>query len=91
VRQRRGDDDLEPLYPVWSRDGGTIYYKANDRGRNSSIWAVLVWGETPRLVVRFERARAEIAAEGVRHRWKTLLFHRGARRERSVGVELEKK
>ena len=54
VDVRAGDDQPEPAYPVWSRDSQTIYYKAYDRDRHSSIWSVPITGGKPRLLVRFD-------------------------------------
>jgi eukaryotic-like serine/threonine-protein kinase len=61
----------EPSYPVWSRDGRTIYYKAYDRDRHSSIWSVPIAGGTPRVIVRFDdpsrrSQRREFATDGRR-------------------------
>ena len=71
VDVRAGDDQPEPAYPVWSRDGQTIYYKAYDRDRHSSIWSVPVTGGKPRLLVRFDdpsrrSLRREFATDGLR-------------------------
>ena len=44
----------EPAYAVWSRDSQTIYYKAYDRHRQSTIWSVPVAGGATRLLVRFD-------------------------------------
>jgi eukaryotic-like serine/threonine-protein kinase len=49
-----GDDRPEPTYPIWSRDSQTIYYKAYDRDRQSSIWSVPAAGGPPRLLLRFD-------------------------------------
>ena len=61
----------EPTYPVWSRDSRTIYYKAYDRQRQSSIWAIPASGGTPRLLIRFDdpahrSLRREFATDGAR-------------------------
>ena len=71
VDVRAGDDQPEPAYPVWSRDNQTIYYKAYDRDRHSSIWSVPVTGGKPRLLVRFDdpsrrSLRREFATDGQR-------------------------
>ena len=71
VDVRAGDDQPEPAYPVWSRDSQTIYYKAYDRDRHSSIWSVPVTGGKPRLLVRFDdpsrrSLRREFATDGQR-------------------------
>ena len=39
--------------PLWSRDGGTIYFKSHDARGNASIWSIAAVGGTPRLLVRF--------------------------------------
>ena len=49
----------------------TIYYKAYDRDRHSSIWSVPATGGTPRLLVRFDdpsrrSPRREFATDGQR-------------------------
>jgi Tol biopolymer transport system component len=64
-------DRPEPAYPVWSKDGRSIYYKAYDRDRNSTIWSVPVAGGPARLLVRFDdpsrrSLRREFATDGVR-------------------------
>jgi TolB protein len=61
----------EPSYPVWSRDGLTVYYRVYDRARQSSIWSVGLDGGTPRLLVRFDdpsrrSLRREFATDGQR-------------------------
>jgi Tol biopolymer transport system component len=63
--------DREPEYPLWSRDGRTLYYKAYDRERRSTIWAVPVSGGPPRLMVTFDMPsrrslRREFATDGRR-------------------------
>ena len=68
---RRGKDQLDPAYPVWSPDSQTIYYKAYDRDRHSTIWSVPSAGGTPRLLVRFDdpsrrSLRRELATDGKR-------------------------
>jgi Tol biopolymer transport system component len=64
-------DRPEPAYPVWSKDGRFIYYKAYDRDRNSTIWSAPVAGGPARLLVRFDdpsrrSLRREFATDGVR-------------------------
>lgn len=66
---RAGTEDPEPAYPVWSRDSRTIYYKAYDRDRHSTIWSVPVTGGASRLLVRFDdpsrlSLRREFATDG---------------------------
>ncbi len=61
----------EPAYAIWSADSSTIYYKAYDRDRHSSIWSVPVVGGAPRLLVRFDdpsrrSLRREFATDGHR-------------------------
>ena len=56
---------------MWSRDSQTIYYKAYDRDRQSSIWSVPVAGGAARLLVRFDdpsrrSPRREFATDGQR-------------------------
>jgi Tol biopolymer transport system component len=67
----RGSEDPEPAYAVWSRDSRTIYYKAYDLRRQSTIWSVPVSGGTPRLLVRFDdpsrrSLRREFDTDGLR-------------------------
>jgi Tol biopolymer transport system component len=67
----RSSSGLEPAYPIWSRDSQTIYYKAYDRERHSTIWSVPAAGGTPRLLVRFDdpsrrSLRREFATDGKR-------------------------
>ena len=71
VDARRGKDQLDPAYPVWSPDSQTIYYKVYDRDRHSTIWSVPSAGGTPRLLVRFDdpsrrSLRRELATDGKR-------------------------
>ena len=61
----------DPQYAVWAPDARTIYYKAYDRERRSSIWGVPAAGGTPRLLVRFDdpsrrSVRREFATDGRR-------------------------
>ena len=58
-------------YPVWSRDSRTIYFKAYDSKRQSSIWAIPVDGGSPVPLVRFDdpahrSLRREFATDGKR-------------------------
>ena len=46
--------DSIPVFPEWSPDGQTVYYKAVDSEGTASFWAVPVTGGTPRLLVRFD-------------------------------------
>jgi serine/threonine-protein kinase len=71
VDARAEGEQPEPAYPLWSRDSQTIYYKAYDRDRHSTIWSVPAGGGTPRLLVRFDdpsrrSLRREFAADGQR-------------------------
>jgi serine/threonine-protein kinase len=64
-------DRPEPAYPVWSNDSQSIFYKAYDRDRKSTIWSVPVSGGPSRLLVRFDdptrrSLRREFATDGVR-------------------------
>jgi Tol biopolymer transport system component len=64
-------DRPEPAYPVWSKDGHSIYYKAYDHDRNSTIWSAPVTGGPARLLIRFDdpsrrSLRREFATDGVR-------------------------
>ena len=70
VDASRGDRP-EPTYPIWSRDSQTIYYKAYDRERQSTIWSVPAAGGVPRLLLRFDdparrSLRREFATDGRR-------------------------
>ncbi|PWU03245.1 MAG: hypothetical protein C5B51_19310 [Terriglobia bacterium] len=61
----------QPSYPVWSKDSRSIYYKAYDRERNSTIWSVPATGGPPDLLVRFDdperrSLRREFGTDGVR-------------------------
>jgi Tol biopolymer transport system component len=61
----------EPQYPMWSSDSRTIFYKAYDRARHSTIWSVPAAGGTPRLMVTFDdparrSMRREFAMDGRR-------------------------
>jgi hypothetical protein len=62
---------LELTYPIWSPDSRTIYYRAFDRDRQPSIWAVPASGRAPRLLVRFDdpmrrSLRREFVTDGTR-------------------------
>ncbi len=43
-----------PVFPEWSSDGQTVYYKAVDSEGTASFWSVPVAGGTPQLLVRFD-------------------------------------
>jgi TolB protein len=43
-----------PLFPEWSADSRTVYYKAVDESQRSSYWAVSLNGGKPRLLVKFD-------------------------------------
>ncbi len=67
----RNSDLPDPEYPVWSRDSRTLYFKAYDRERQSTIWGVPVAGGPARLLVRFDvpsrrSVRREFATDGQR-------------------------
>jgi TolB protein len=49
-----GSDEPVPVFPEWSSDGQTVYYKALDSEGTASFWSVPVAGGTPRLLVRFD-------------------------------------
>jgi Tol biopolymer transport system component len=60
-----------PAFAVWSADSRTVYYKAYDAERRSSIWSVPVNGGTPQLLVTFDDPsrpsfRREFACDGQR-------------------------
>lgn len=64
-------DIAEVAYPVWSRDSRTIYFKAYDSKRQSSIWAISADGGSPQVLVRFDdpahrSLRREFATDGKR-------------------------
>ena len=64
-------DIAEVAYPVWSRDCRTIYFKAYDSKRQSSLWAIPAVGGTPQPLVRFDdpshrSLRREFATDGKR-------------------------
>ncbi len=44
----------DPVYPAWSPDGQTMYYKALDAESRASFWSIPVSGGTPKLLVRFD-------------------------------------
>ncbi len=46
--------DPVPVFPEWSSDGQTVYYKGLGSDGAASFWAVPVAGGTPRLLVRFD-------------------------------------
>jgi hypothetical protein len=58
-----------PAFAVWSADSRTVYYKAYDAERQSSIWSVPVEGGSPDLLVEFDDPsrpsfRREFACDG---------------------------
>jgi Tol biopolymer transport system component/tRNA A-37 threonylcarbamoyl transferase component Bud32 len=60
-----------PIFPEWSSDGRTIYYKGSNTEGNSSFWSVPTVGGKPKLLVRFDDAlrksiRPEFATDGSR-------------------------
>jgi hypothetical protein len=81
----------EPSHPVWANDSRSIFYKAYDRDRKSTIWSVPVTGGPPRLLVRFDdptrrSLRREFATDGAR------LYFTVAREESDIWtMELLKK
>ena len=67
----RSRDAQEPQYAIWSADGRTLYYKAYDAERNSTIRAIPAAGGPSRLLVRFDvpsrrSLRREFATDGRR-------------------------
>jgi len=71
VVETRSGENPEPEYALWSRDGRTLYYKAYDTQRQSTIWEVPLAGGPPRLLVRFDQPshrslRREFATDGRR-------------------------
>jgi serine/threonine-protein kinase len=78
-------------YVVWSPDGQTLYYKAHDEERRSTIWSVAMNGEPPRMLVQFAdparpSLRREFATDGRR------FFFTIAEEESDISViELERK
>ena len=64
-------DIAEVTYPVWSRDSRTIYFKAYDAKRQSSIWSVPAKGGPAVPLIRFDdpahrSLRREFATDGTR-------------------------
>jgi serine/threonine-protein kinase len=60
-----------PVFPEWSPDSRTVYYKASDASGRASFWSVPASGGTPRLLVRFddpgrESRRSEFTTDGRR-------------------------
>src|SRR5262249_48361281 len=47
-------DTLFPGYLLWSNDGNTIYFKANDLQARPSIWSIPLTGGAPKLMVTFD-------------------------------------
>lgn len=71
VSGKRDPNQLDPLYPVWSRDSRTIYYKVYPRAQPPAIWSMTLDGSEPRLVMRFDDPshrvlRREFATDGKR-------------------------
>lgn len=61
----------DPVFPEWSRDGRTIYYKAVDGSQRSSFWAGPLSGGKPQLLVKFDDPaiqsnRVEFSTDGKR-------------------------
>jgi Tol biopolymer transport system component len=60
-----------PWFPAWSSDGRTLYYKAYNTTRESSIWAVPVSGGATKMLVKFDDpsrqlSRLEFTTDGRR-------------------------
>ena len=58
-----------PVFPEWSADGRSIYYKAFNDKQDSSFWSVPAEGGEPKLLVRFDdplrkSVRIEFATDG---------------------------
>lgn len=61
----------QPEFAYWSADSRTLYYKAYDHERRSSIWSIPIEGGKPTLLVRFDdptrpSLRREFASDGKR-------------------------
>ncbi len=61
----------KPEFTYWSAHSKTLYYKAYDHQRRSSIWSIPVAGGTPTMLVRFDdparpSLRREFATDGKR-------------------------
>jgi len=66
------DGGAKELWPMWSKDGGSIYY-VSDRGGAQNLWVKTIKG-TPKQLTNFSTGRVlwpEIAANG-----KTIVFER---------------
>ncbi len=81
------DPDVQPApeFAIWSADSRTIYFKAYDTQRRSSLWSVPAEGGEPRLLVRFDdpsrpSLRREFATDGER------FFFTVARHESDIWV-----
>ncbi|GMQ82712.1 MAG: hypothetical protein BMS9Abin05_2172 [Rhodothermia bacterium] len=60
-----------PVFPEWSSDSQTVYYRAFDDSNRSSFWSIDVNGGTPELLVVLDdpdipSTRAEFATDGNR-------------------------
>ena len=60
-----------PVFPGWSSDSRTVYYKAADESQRASFWSFPLSGGKPRLLVRFDDPtrqsnRPEFATDGKR-------------------------
>jgi Tol biopolymer transport system component/serine/threonine protein kinase len=55
------------VFPAWSEDSGTIYYKARGPGNRSSFWSVPAAGGEPKLLVEFDNP----SRKPVRHEFTT--------------------
>jgi hypothetical protein len=42
------------IFPAWSLDSRTIYYKVNEAGSRASFWSVPAAGGDPRLLVQLD-------------------------------------
>ena len=51
----RGRPELPAaVWPAWSRDSKTVYYKANDSEGRASFWSIPAAGGNPSLLVKFD-------------------------------------
>jgi Tol biopolymer transport system component len=63
--------DPDPVFPEWSADSRTVYFKATDAQGMASFWSVPLSGGVPRLLVRFDdpmrpSLRPEFTTDGER-------------------------
>jgi serine/threonine-protein kinase len=63
--------DWVPVFPEWSSDSRTVFFKAHDVRGNASFWSVPVTGGVPRMLVRLDdpmspSLRPEFTTDGER-------------------------